>query len=73
MIVPGREPGGLLDRAIRLSDRRTGPNYYMDEAVAEVLEPRSGSERGAHLGGFKPAVRCDVDADAFAAFVERRS
>ncbi|MFC7138552.1 hypothetical protein ACFQMA_01725 [Halosimplex aquaticum] len=73
VIVPGREPGGLLDRAIRLSDRRTGPNYYMDEAVAEVLEPRSGSERGAHLGGFKPAVRCDVDADAFAAFVERRS
>ncbi|WP_436926440.1 hypothetical protein [Halosimplex amylolyticum] len=73
VIVPGREPGGLLDRAIRLSDLRRGPNYYMDESVADALRPQSGSDRGAHLGGFKPAVRCDVDADAFATFVRRRS
>ncbi|WP_459192743.1 Nmad3 family putative nucleotide modification protein [Halosimplex sp. J119] len=73
VIVPGREPGGLLDRAIRLSDRREGPNYYMDEAVADVLNPRSGSDRGTHLGGFKPAVHCNVDSETFAAFLRRKS
>ena len=52
VVVPGREPGGLLDRARRLSDTRQGPNYYMAEDVAAVLEPASTTERGAHLGGF---------------------
>ncbi|WP_415380779.1 hypothetical protein [Halosimplex sp. TS25] len=73
VIVPGREPGGLLDRAVRLSDSRHGPNYYMDEAVSEVLRPQSGGDRGAHLGGFKPAVRCDVDSQTFAAFARGES
>ena len=73
VIVPGTEPGGVLDRAIRLSDRRTGPNYYMDEGVAAALAPASASDRGTHLGGFKPAVRCDVTAEEFLAFVRARS
>ncbi|WP_436932651.1 hypothetical protein [Halosimplex halobium] len=73
VIVPGEEPGGLLDRAVRLSDRRQGPNYYMDEAVADALAPASATERGAHLGGFKPAVRCDVRADEFVEFVREQT
>jgi len=72
VVVPGREPGGLLDRAIRLSDRRRGPNYYMDEAVADALNPEGIGESGVHLGGIKPAVECDVDADRFREFVRRR-
>jgi len=73
VIVPGRDPGGLLDRAIPLSDRRRGPNYYMDERVVDVLAPASSTDNGTHLGGFKPAVECDVDPEAFVAFVEGES
>ncbi|WP_436909305.1 hypothetical protein [Halosimplex marinum] len=73
VIVPGEEPGGLLDRAVRLSDRRQGPNYYMDEGVADALAPASATERGTHLGGFKPAVRFDVSAEEFVEFVRGRT
>ena len=72
VVVDGREPGGLLDAAVRLSDHRRGPNYYMAEAVAEALAPTSRTDNGTHLGGFKPAVRCDIDAEGFRAFAERR-
>jgi hypothetical protein len=73
VVVPGREPGGLLDRAVRLSDRRRGPNYYMAGDVAAALNPAARTDHGTHLGGFKPAVRCDVDAAAFREFVRGRT
>lgn len=73
VIVPGRTPGGLLDAAVRLSDRRRGPNYYMDEAVANALSPQSETEHGTHLGGFKPAVTCRVSTEEFQAFLDRES
>nr|WP_193570798.1 hypothetical protein [Halorubellus sp. JP-L1] len=69
VVVPGREPGGVLDRAVRLSDERVGPNYYMADAVESVLRPERGGARGTHLGGFKPAVECDVTPEAFRSFV----
>ncbi|MFC6954247.1 hypothetical protein [Halorubellus litoreus] len=72
VVVPGREPGGRLDRAVRLSDHRVGPNYYMADDVARVLDPVRGGAHGTHLGGFKPAVECDVDPDRFREFVEAR-
>lgn len=67
-LVRGRA-GGLLDRVVRLSDARHGPNYYMDEAVADALSPARRTDRGVHLGGIKPAVRCGVGTDRFVAFV----
>jgi hypothetical protein len=73
VVVPGREPGGLLDRARRLSDARRGPNYYMAEDVAAALEPASTTERGTHLGGFKPALRCDLGRKTFVEFAEGRN
>jgi len=73
VVVPGREPGGLLARAVRLSDPRRGPNYYMREAIADALAPARSTEHGTHLGGFKPAVACDLDAEAFRAFVRDRT
>ncbi|WP_323676177.1 hypothetical protein [Halorubellus sp. PRR65] len=72
VVVPGREPGGRLDRAIRLSDHRVGPNYYMADDVARVLQPARGGAHGTHLGGFKPAVECDVDPARFETFVADR-
>jgi len=65
VIVPGREPGGLLNRAVRLSDRRRGPNYYMAESVTGRLAPASRTDHGVHLGGFKPAIRCDCARETF--------
>jgi hypothetical protein len=70
VIVPGRVPGGLLDRAVRLSDSRRGPNYYMADGVESVLKPRRSGTDGCHLGGFKPAIRCDVDSGVFLEFVQ---
>jgi hypothetical protein len=72
VVVPGRSPGGLFDRAIRLSDRRTGPNYYMAEAVAERLRLTRSTDAGVHLGGFKPAVSCVVSPSRFEAFLAER-
>ncbi|MFB6167896.1 MAG: hypothetical protein ABEJ43_03515 [Haloferacaceae archaeon] len=68
VVVVSGARGGLLDRVVRLSDARDGPNYYMDEAVAETLDPVRRTDRGVHLGGIKPAVECDVTAERFAAF-----
>lgn len=69
VVVAGRHPGGLLDRAIRLSDRRRGPNYYMAESIADRLHPERSSNHGTHLGGFKPAVRCGASPERFRAFL----
>jgi len=73
VVVPGREPGGRLDRAVRLSDERVGPNYYMAADVADALAPARSGTHGPHLGGFKPAVECDVDADAFREWLDERT
>jgi hypothetical protein len=66
VIVEGRR-GGLLDRVVRLSDARHGPNYYMGETMVEVLDPVRRTDRGVHLGGIKPAVKCDVSTKRFVA------
>jgi hypothetical protein len=68
VVVEGRR-GGRLDRVVRLSDARHGPNYYMADAVARALSPTRRTDRGVHLGGIKPAVRCDVSTDRFREFV----
>lgn len=65
-IVDGREPGGLLDRAVRLSSPDSVGNYYMAEAVRERLQPST-----AYLGGFKPPVVCEISPAAFVAFLDR--
>lgn len=72
VIVDGCEPGGLLDRAVRLSDRRQGPNYYMASELVERLTPESAGEGGVHLGGIKPAIRAEVSRQRFLDVLDRR-
>lgn len=67
VIVNGRQPGGLLDRAVRLSAPGGSGNYYMTEEVENTLRPNTN-----YLGGFKPPIRCDISADEFVEFVESR-
>lgn len=64
-LVDGRKPGGLLDRAVRLSDPDRVGNFYMADAVADVLEPNSD-----YLGGFKPPIVCAVSPGAFVEFLD---
>jgi hypothetical protein len=65
-IVDGRAPGGLLDRAVRLSDPGTVGHFYMSDEVADTLDPET-----EYLGGFKPPVVCDIPSTTFVEFVER--
>lgn len=67
VIVDGREPGGLLDRAVRLSAPGGSGNYYMTEEIEELLLPNTN-----YLGGFKPPIRCDISSEEFIEFVESR-
>ncbi|MEF8851617.1 MAG: hypothetical protein V5A44_03700 [Haloarculaceae archaeon] len=45
----------------------------MAEDLAAALDPASRTGYGTHLGGFKPAVRCDVDTAGFESFLRERS
>ena len=57
------QPGRLLDRAVRISERRDNGHYYFTDEWESFLDPSS-----AYLGGFKNPISCDVSP---AAFVER--
>ena len=66
-LLDGREPGGLLDRAVRLSDPEQTGHFYLSKPVADRLDPET-----TYLGGFKPPVVCDIDPEAFRSFLQRR-
>jgi len=66
-IVPGREPSGLLDRAVQLSGRLDSGQFYMSEEMEDSLEPHT-----THLGGFKNPIRCDIPASEFVELVKSR-
>lgn len=78
VVVDGRAPGGLLDRAVKLTDRLERRMFRLAPDVRELLRPLDrdgdpvpGSE-SVSLGGFKPVVACDVDPGEFVAWVEER-
>lgn len=60
------EPGALLPRALRISERRENGHYYLTDEWRSLLSPRS-----AYLGGFKNPIRCDVPPAAFVDRIER--
>jgi hypothetical protein len=72
-VATGREPGRRLDRAVQLTDRREGPGYYMAPAAERALSPQQGGGDGTYMGGIKPAIRCDVSADAFRTYLAERA
>jgi hypothetical protein len=65
-LVDGEEPGGLLDRAVRLSEPGSVGHFYMADGVADALDPDA-----EYLGGFKPPIVCDTPTAAFVEFVDR--
>jgi len=66
-LVDGREPGGLLDRAVRLSEPDSVGHFYMTDGVADTLDPET-----EYLGGFKPPVVCDIPAVTFTRFLRKQ-
>jgi hypothetical protein len=68
VIARGREdePGRLLDRAVRISERRPNGHYYFAEEWASFLDPRS-----SYLGGYKNPIFCDVSPVAFVERIDR--
>jgi len=67
VIVDGTEPGGLLERAFPISERRRGGHYYLTDDLQRALDPAPGGnpDRNAYLGGIKPAHELDVSVDRF--------
>jgi hypothetical protein len=67
VIVDGREPGGRLDRAFRLSDRHDSGHYYLTDDLEDALAPEPGGnpDRNAYLGGIKNAHVLDIAPDSF--------
>lgn len=73
VIVDGREPGGLLDRAFRISEQHANGHYYLTDELESVLAPEPGGnpDRNAYLGGIKNAHLLDIDPAEFRALVEQ--
>lgn len=72
-VARGREPGRLLDRAVRLTDRREGSGYYMAPDVEAHLAPQQGGGEGTYLGGIKPAIQCAISGERFRSFLADRA
>ena len=72
VIVDGREPGGLLDRAFRISDQHASGHYYLTDDLESAFSPKPGGnpERNAYLGGIKNAHVLDIDPEQFREIVE---
>lgn len=73
VIVDGRPPGGLLDRAIQISEQHASGHYYLTSELQESFAPEPGGnpDRNAYLGGIKNAHLLDIDPDAFRSHVDR--
>lgn len=67
VIVDGRDPGGLLDEAFRISQHGGGGHHYLTDDLQERFSPEPGGnpDRNAHLGGIKTAHVLDVDPAEF--------
>jgi len=72
VIVDGREPGGLLDRAVPISERKSGGHYYLTDDRQREFSPVPGGnpERNAYLGGIKPAHELDISVERLREIVE---
>lgn len=66
VIVQGKQPGGQLDKAIKLSGGQPSePNYYFREKWSEAWEPST-----EYLGGIKPVITADITKTQFLNSIE---
>jgi hypothetical protein len=72
VIVDGKEPGGLLEKAFRISQHSGGGHHYLTDELQQKLSPEQGGnpENNAYLGGIKQAHKLDISLDRFREVVE---
>lgn len=72
VIIDGKEPGGLLDEAFRISQHSGGGHHYLTDELQQKLSPEQGGnpERNAYLGGIKQAHILNISLDRFREIVE---
>lgn len=75
VIVAGRDPGGLLDTARRISTHHGRGHHYLTDELQRTFDPEPGGnpERNAYLGGIKKAHVLDIEPDAFRTVVEQEN
>lgn len=75
VIVDGEEPGGLLDRAMRISEHYDGGHHYLTDELETRFSPSAGGnpDRNAYLGGIKQAHLLEIDSEDFIEFIESES
>lgn len=75
VIVNGEEPGGLLDRAMRISEHHDGGHHYLTDDLETRFSPVAGGnpDRNAYLGGIKQAHLLEIDSEEFIEFIESES
>jgi hypothetical protein len=72
VIVEGKEPGGLLDKAFRISEHHGGGHHYLTDELQEKLPPKPGGNpsRNAYLGGIKKAHSLNISSEGFRNILE---
>lgn len=72
VIVDGKEPGELLNKALRISQHSGGGHHYLTDELQQKLSPKQSgnSEKNAYLGGIKQAHKLDISLDRFREIVE---
>lgn len=71
VIVDGAPPGGLLDRAVPISEVNSGGHHYLTDDLQAALDPAPGGnpDRNAYLGGVKPAHELRISVEELADIV----
>lgn len=74
VIVEGKKPGGLLDKAFQISEHSGGGHHYLTDELQQSFAPDQGGnpERNAYLGGIKKGHRLDIPSREFRDIVEQR-
>lgn len=67
VIVDGKEPGGLLEKAFRISQHSGGGHHYLTDELQQKFSPEQGAnqEKNAYLGGIKQAHKLDISLNRF--------
>lgn len=69
IILDGREPGGRLEGAVRISEHAGGGQHYLRADLEDRWSPAPSGDPDttAYLGGVKQAHRLEISSDEFVA------
>lgn len=72
VIVDGKEPGGLLDTAFRISDHSGGGHHYLTDELQRMFAPEPGGNptKNAYLGGIKQPHTLNIPFEVFQDIVD---